>query len=197
MPAPYNNGTVIDLPSVASSGALSVAGSIYLGIGTTSGNTIPAATVINTDSNGFIVVTMNSTDFTRSFMDSGSGSYAADASYSAISGILPLCSASGYTSFFCPTSPYSATLALNNIGGTQSGTASITIANTQSLFINCLGCFAFNNVGGDLGAGWQNSMDLGLPFFFGKKIATGLWGTSAQIGGAAYTGPYFAYPSGS
>ena len=90
---------------------------------------------------------------------------------------MPVCTNNG---FYCPT----AATAENAILGSSNVAADFAIANAASLFTNT-SLTAFNNLGGpnpDL-----LSLDLGLPFFFGKKIYIGFANPSTG------TTPYFAY----
>jgi hypothetical protein len=61
----------------------------------------------------------------------------------------------------------------------------ISISNANTLFSQRY--HALVGLGGSIGAG--NSMDLGLPFFYGKSIYFGLDGMPSSLG----TGPYYAF----
>ncbi|MFT3929106.1 MAG: DUF3443 family protein [Spongiibacteraceae bacterium] len=152
-----NNGVILDLPSVPSNGSLSVTGSIIFGIGTQSNNSLNGKTVFTTSSNGLITTQYKGTNYTYSFIDSGSnGLFFADSS-------IPSCTIS--TGFYCPAS----TLSLSGtIIGQNNSTMSIpfSVANTESLNGNFN---AFNNLAGYL----SGTFDWGLPFFYGRKVYTG------------------------
>lgn len=180
MPAPYNNGNIVSLPTIASTGSKNVNGYIYLGIGNTTNNTISPQSVINTDNNGYINATMNGQSFSQSFIDSGTSVYGITDSS------IPLCTQSGYTNYFCPTSTYSPSIILSNSSKNQNSTVTLTIDNAYNLIQT--GNNAFNNIAFDFSS-WSSSVDLGLTFFFGKNVATGMEGSSSNIG----SGTYFAF----
>lgn len=180
MPAPYNNGNVISLPSISSTGSKNVNGSIYLGIGNATNNTITPTAIINTDTNGYINATMNGKSFSQSFLDSGTSIYGITDSS------IPLCSQSGFTDYFCPSSTYSTSILLSNAAKTQNSTVTLTIDNAYNLIQT--GNNAFYNMAFNFSS-WYSSVDLGLTFFFGKNVATGIEGTSSNIG----SGTYFAF----
>jgi hypothetical protein len=172
-----NNGLLITLPSVASTGAPTASGSVIFGIGTQSNNPLGSAKVYTTDANGNFSTTYQGTAYPGSFIDSGSnGLYFLSASTLGI----PECSDN--PGFYCPASPvnYTAT----NIGTNGStGAVSFTIDNADTLFNT--GDSAFNDLGGDN----PGSFDWGLPFFFGRTVFIGIESQSSPGG----TGPYWAY----
>lgn len=180
MPAPYNNGNIISLPTIPSTGAKNVNGYIYLGIGNTTNNTFSAKSVINTDNNGYINITMNGKSFPQSLIDSGTNIYGITDSS------IPLCSQSGITDYFCPSSTYTLSIILSNIEKNQNSIVKLTIDNAYNLFQTNNN--AFYNIAYNFSAS-SLSIDLGLTFFFGKNIATGIEGTSSNIG----NGTYFAF----
>ena len=75
---------------------------------------------------------------------------------------------------------------LTDINGTMA-TADFTIANADNLFNNAPTATAFNNLGA--AAFDTTSLDLGLPFFFGHNIFTGIDNPSTS------TLPFFAIAS--
>ena len=72
-----NNGTILSLPAVASSGQTSASGTLIFGIGTQTNNALGAATVLTTtgssDANGagLVTVSYNGQSLPESFLDSG------------------------------------------------------------------------------------------------------------------------------
>jgi hypothetical protein len=181
-----NNGTIMELPSVPTAGALDPSGGmIYFGIDTQTNNSLGSATVLPTDQNGLITATYNGTSFPESFLDSGS-TY-----YYWVDNNITECSQSGYTGFYCPASPLSLAPTLT---GYRSGSASaaFTLYNAYTQFAGNV--TALPGVGGNpITLGFPNplpgSFDFGLPFFFGRHVYTAIDGRAA---GSA-TGPYFAY----
>lgn len=187
-----NNGTVISLPSVASTGAAAVTGALYFGIGTQSNNAMPgSATVLVLDPafEQFITTSYKSTMNTRSYIDSGSNGYFFNDS------TIPVCAGNSVagSEWFCPGS----TLALSatnsgSAGSSGSNTVSFSVANTNTLFSNDGGAdFVFNDLGGP---GSTNTFDWGLPFFFGRAVYNAIELKSVtNTAGASFTGPFVAY----
>jgi hypothetical protein len=173
-----NNGVVIQLPQIPTTGAVSASGTILFGIGTQSNNALGTATVLNLAADGTFSTTFGSTTYSGSVMDSGSnGIFFLN---SATTGI-PLCP-SGISGFYCPN-------ATQNLSATNQGTGAATtvvpfsIANAQTLFSNNGGAnFAFNNLGGPN----PGVFDWGLPFFFGRTVFTGMESQSSPGGYVAY-----------
>lgn len=164
-----NNGVIIQLPAIASSGAASVDGWMIFGIGTRENNALGSATIYQTDDVGYIITRYDGVDYNHSFVDSGSnGLFFPDSS-------IPTCAnASG---FYCP----SGTLRLSGtlIGfNNASTTISFDVANAETLNG---GFFAFDNLAGPYDGGF----DWGMPFFFGRKVYTALE-TNPE-------GPYIAF----
>jgi len=179
-----NNGIVLVMDSVPDSGAASVGGILYFGIGTQSNNSPVASsvTVYDTDEYGDFETTANvvigSTTYTSSygFTDTGSNGWFIPGSITSCSGNS---SASGW---FCPTSTTSVTANLQGSGSAMS--VDFSIANAETLFATS-GYYAFNN----LGASASSYIDLGMPFFFGRTVYLGINGADTTLG----TGPFIAY----
>jgi hypothetical protein len=172
-----NNGLLITLPSVPSTGAPTESGSVIFGIGTQSNNALGSAKVYTTDDVGNFTTTYQGQAYSSSFIDSGSnGLYFLTASTLGI----PECSDN--TGFYCPTAPVNYTATNTGQNGTA-GQVTFSIANADSLFAT--GNSAFNNLGGDN----SGAFDWGLPFFFGRTVFIGIEGQSTPGG----TGPYWAY----
>jgi hypothetical protein len=176
-----NNGTVISLPSIPSTGSSSVTGNIYLGIGTRNNNTLSNPTVYNTSTYGYINITYNGTTYPKSFIDSGSSLVGV------IDSSIPTCTASYSSGLLCPTSDLTKTITLANSSKTVSGNSTIYFSNATSLLNN--GNNAYYNIGQPLYSTLSSGVDLGLGFFFGKSIATGIEGYSSSYG----SGTYYAF----
>ncbi len=155
-----NNGSFLSLPAVALPwGAATATGTLIFGIGTQSNNQLPnGAQLFALDRYGNLPIAVNGTSGTG-FIDSGSNGY-----YTALN--LPLCTQS--TGFYCPSSPTSVSLQLSS--GTASANTSITIANADAMFQT--GNAALPALGGT--AAITGQVDLGLPFFYGRTIGTGI-----------------------
>jgi hypothetical protein len=174
-----NNGVILELPSVPSSGAVSNSGSLVFGIGTQSNNGLGAATVLTLDANGDFTTTFKNARFPGSFVDSGSnGLFFLD---SATTG-LPMCPVN--TAFYCPTSSQS--FSVTNTGTNGNATpVNFSVANADGLLAAASPNFLFNN----LAAPNPHVFDFGLPFFLGRNVFVAIEGQSTPAG----SGPYTAY----
>jgi hypothetical protein len=179
-----NNGVIVQLPSVPAAGASTLSGYLIFGIDTRSNNASNASgteTVLTVDDGDYLSATFNGQPLAQSFIDSGTnGIYFNDSS-------LPVCTESGLTDFYCPSSTTSLSATLTGANGV---TASVqfSVANTANL-LNANPTFAaFANLGGTF-PGSTMSFDLGLPFYYGRRVATAIEGDTTTVG----TGPYFAF----
>jgi len=173
-----NNGVIVELPPVSTSGAVGpVSGSLVFGIGTQGNNAISGATKLLADSgSGVISARLNSSTYPNSYLDSGSNAtFFSDASLSACGG--------ANNGFYCTGgSPVSESATLQGTNGTML-TADFSVADASTLFMN-KSLVAFSNLGGPNSDG--TALDLGLSFFYGRNIFTGLEDPNV-------TPPYFAY----
>jgi hypothetical protein len=176
-----NNGTIISLPSVADAGASDVTGSLIFGVGTESNNSLGTVTVVPVATSGadagFLTTVFEGTTLASSFIDSGSNAlYFNDSS-------LTACTQAGFTVFYCPTSAQtlSAEFELAN-SSTVSENFVVVSAETLPASVT-----AFPGLAGTNSA--PQSFDWGLPFFFGRKVATVIQGSATANG----TGPYIAF----
>lgn len=177
-----NNGVLIDIPAVSSSGAnVSLAGSLIFGIGTWTNNQLGNATVYATDPlTGNFTTTFNGQTL-ASYIDSGSNALFFNDSYT-------IC-ASPNDWVYCPSSTQTLT-ATNTAFGSSSGvlvaSPSAAIVNADQLFSNS--SVVAGNIGGP---GTAGQFAWGLPFFFGRAVFTAIQGVTPPTGVPA--GPYFAY----
>ena len=172
-----NNGVIIELPAVGTNGAAGpLTGALVFGIGTQSNNAITGATKLLADPlSGVVTATLNGTMLPNSYLDSGSNAnFFADSS-------LTKCPAPN-DGFFCPTSTASRSATLQGTNGTMLA-ANFNVANANSLFANA-SYVAFSNLGGS--SSDTTSLDLGLSFFYGVNVFTGLENPNVAP-------PYFAY----
>ncbi len=177
-----NNGVIVDLPAVAEGGAPSVEGTLLLGIGTRSNNTLTGATAIPVSPfNGTFTTSLGGVDLSHSFLDTGSnGLFFAPPSPT----VLPAC-AGNASSWFCPTATVSLTATNKADAGSPSADVSFQIANFESLAASSNSVFP-NLGGGSLaGAGF----DWGLPFHLGRRVAVGFEARSSSLG----AGPLVAF----
>ncbi len=211
-----NNGVMLSLPTIASTGASTTAnpvtGTLYFGINTQSNNQITTQTVYEVDCDGdFLQATYNGVTYqdvvggdqsncttnTPIFLDSGSNAlYMLDAgTLSSASGItVNNCTDNGY---YCPTSTLNMAVTLEGYNSTSvTGNGTISIESADSLFSNEYA--AFNDLGGpscvsttaapcSATAGMEY-FDFGLPFFYGKPIFVGIEGSNSS-----YPNGYWAF----
>ncbi|UFS70809.1 DUF3443 domain-containing protein [Geomonas sp. RF6] len=176
-----NNGVLIQLPAVPTTGAPLVNGRVLLGIGTRPNNTPGTVTTFSVATTGnfpTFFTTLNGTTY-NSFLDTGSNGIFIPAS----ANLLPVC-ASPFDAWYCP--PDTTTINVTNRAATGSVSAplSFQIGNFQSL-INT-GNNVFNDIGGPSPG---SEIDFGLPFFLGRDVFIGYEGRSSTLG----TGPYWAF----
>lgn len=166
-----NNGSILALPSVPlPNGAPTAYGTLTFGINTQSNNATGSASLYPLDQQGNLSMklTLNgsSTTTLSGFVDSGSNGY-----YLSLTGV-PTCA----TSFYCPSSPLNLTASLQLANQTYGLAQSFMIGNAQNMFATQNA--ALPALGGTAAIG--GLVDLGLPFFYGRSIATGLEGTNAS-----------------
>jgi Protein of unknown function (DUF3443) len=176
-----NNGIIIQLPAVAAAGQATVAGSMIFGIDTQSNNKSGSQSVITVDpGTGNFTTLFNSQTLSQSFLDTGSnGLYFNDSS-------LPLCTSSGYSDFYCPSSTESLSATLQGQDG-ASASAGFSVANAMSLGSGDPSFVAFTNLAGPISV--SGSFDWGLPFFYGRTVYTAVQDATTAVG----TGPYVAF----
>jgi hypothetical protein len=181
-----NNGTIITLPSVDSTGAATVTGSLIFGIDTESNNGSGTETVIPVADTGYITTVFDGTTLAESFIDSGSN--ATYFSVPAGSASITPCPASGGSSantptFYCPTSPETLTAAfVLSDDSTVSANFEVASASTVSNSVTAYPGLAATSL-------TTGSFDWGLPFFYGRRVANVIEGATTSVG----TGPYIAY----
>jgi len=186
-----NDGVILDLPAIASTGAPTASGSLIFGINTQSNNALGTAAVLTTDAAGFFTSTFNDQALNSSFIDSGSNAlFFADSSLTTCGSSAPL------SEFYCPASTQS--LSAINRGLDASGlpvgatsTVSFQVANLNAITSSQ---FAIDDVGGiaatSTGTNTLNDdFDFGLPFFYGRRVFTAVEGAST----GSNTGPFYAY----
>ena len=180
-----NNGVLISLPNVPSTGALTATGSLIFGIGTQTNNALGSAQVYTVDSYADFTSTYNGTQYPNSYIDSGS-----NVLYFLDSGTLGNIECLDASGFYCPSGTLSFTVTNTGANG-NSGQVTFNIANADALFNT--GNAAFNDLGGDSGTDPSTDyVDFGIPFFFGRNVFTGIEGTTIPSGATATNG-YWAY----
>jgi hypothetical protein len=169
-----NNGVIVQLPSVSASGEVTVSGSLIFGVDTESNNASNASgteTMLTVDDEDYLSIAYNGHTFSQSFNDSS----------------IPVCTQSGLSAFYCPSSTLSLSATLTGSNGV---TASVQfdVANTATLFSGSAQLAAFPDLGGTF-PGSTTSFDMGLPFYYGRRVATVIQGYTSTLG----AGPYFAF----
>jgi hypothetical protein len=175
-----NNGVILQLPSISSSGAVSVSGSLILGIGTQSNNTFSNVLVFPADNSADFLTSFNGHVY-DAFIDSGSnGLY-----FPGPSNLTRCSDASGLAGFFCPQSLMSFTATQMGPSQTPQEAVSFQIMNAEVAFSNTNPNWVFNDLGGQM----DGTFDWGLPFFLGRTVFVGIENKHSNLG----TGPYWAY----
>lgn len=183
-----NNGTMIVMPPLPELGAMVAKGRLVFGIGTQANNQLPeTATMyqVNTDpaSANYLYVSLQvgARDYPQSFIDTGSNAMFFDDD-----NLSRACSVSSgqQGQWYCPTAAWRQTVSLTDAAGTA-GSFDLAVANADTLFNT--GATAFANLGGTAGQAAQ-TFSLGMPFFYGRKVFTSIWG---QVLSA--NGPWYAF----
>jgi hypothetical protein len=177
-----NNGAIIELPTVAAAGAATVTGSLIFGIDTESNNASGSETVLTVNAaSGDLIAMFNGQTLASSFIDSGTnGIYFNDSA-------LSTCTQSGLTTFYCPSSPLDLSVTLQGENG-SSAMVAFTVADANSQ-LNANPTFsAFPELAGTYPSS-TSTFDFGLTFFYGRRVAVALEGSTTSVG----TGPYIAF----
>ena len=171
-----NNGVLIVLPPVEANSRSRLDGLLVFGIGTQANNQFAGSKVLPTDALGYITATYEGRSLPVSFIDSGSNGLFVDSS------TLPLCL--GAVSFYCPAV---LTTQVVTLAGTTGGAVQVefVVENAVASFVG--GNPVLPYLVGDFGS--ARTFDLGLPFFFGRRVFFGIEGMSSPLG----TGPFYAF----
>jgi hypothetical protein len=176
-----NNGVLLQLPAIGANGAATVTGSLIFGIGTQANNALGSAQVMTVDTTyGYATATIGGVTYENSFVDSGSSAFFLPSSFAAA------CTNQEVQGYFCPPITLGFTGTLQGTNGTTSNIA-FSVANALNLYQTEPNFAAFN----DLAAanGIDNSIDLGLPFFFGRNVFSAIEGKQTPGG----IGPFVAF----
>jgi hypothetical protein len=175
-----NNGSIISLPSVGSSGAATVTGSLIFGIGTESNNGLTSsANVVPISVSGtyagYITTVFSGSTLSSSFIDSGSNGYFFNDSS------IAQCTKTGFPGLYCPTDPAALSA---QIQGSSLIDVPFTVSSAEDIPASD---FAFPSLAGI--SSTSGSFDWGLPFFYGRQVAYAIQGYSTSAG----AGPYVAF----
>jgi hypothetical protein len=172
-----NNGVILQMPPVSNSGQASATGTLVFGIGTQSNNALAASQRFTTTAWGDLSTTFNGRSLSA-FLDSGSnGIFFADSAIAQCGGSLG--------SFYCPATALTFTTTLVDQNN-ASGSISFNVVNASALLGNA-SFFAFNDLAGQFGS--NSSLDLGLPFFYGRYV---YYGIDQSVTGGTQA-PYVAF----
>ena len=177
-----NNGTIIQLPAVADAGAATVSGTLTFGIDTQSNNASGTESVFTVNDVAELTIVFNGTNWTQSFIDSGSnGIYFTDA--------IAMCTGTNLTSFYCPASNLTLPVTIQGQNGVMTNNMTFKVGNAMTMLSNPA---AANYGAFPLLAGSNpnaQSFDFGLAFFYSRRVATAIEGAVTTVG----TGPYIAF----
>ena len=158
-----DDGHFITLPGVPlPNGLPSVEGTLRFGLSSAEALTrLASAQLYPLDARGQLGLSLNGTS-ARGFIDSGSNGYFLD-----LPG-LPVCS----QRFYCPPRPVEYTVRLRQSDAREGPALAMVIADAQAAALT--GNKALPALGGT--AALAGLVDLGLPLFYGRSLATGLEG---------------------
>jgi hypothetical protein len=180
-----NNGSIIDLPTVAATGAVTLSGSLIFGIDTQSNNQSGTQTVLTLDGMAELAMTFNGATLANSFIDSGSnGIFFADSN-------IVTCSNQQINTFYCPGNTLTLGLSMQGQNGVMVNNLTFNVGNTQTI-LSTTPTDTYNvlpQLAGTLPAGNAGTFDYGLAFFYGKRVAIAVEGNKTSVG----TGPYIAF----
>lgn len=169
-----NNGVVVSLPAVPSTGAALVNGTLTFGIGTQANNSLGSAIVLTVDPlYGEFSSMVDSVNYPGSFIDSGSNGLFYG------SGLFPDCSI--FLGFYCPPVPQAQSGFLQGLNGTNL-VVNFTVSDPESL----LASNPAVNADAEIAGPGFGGVDWGLPFFFGRSIYIAIEGMSTP----AVNGPW-------
>jgi len=172
-----NNGVIVELPAVSGATQVDPSGSLVFGIGTESNNALTGTKLSADPSTGNISATLNGQSFSTAYLDSGSNANFFNDS------TLTACP-SPNDGFYCGGAPKNESAMLQGSGGVTLA-ADFTVDNADSMFSANPTYTALPNLSGP-GIN-STTLDLGLAFFFGRNVFTGLENVQTKAE------PYFAY----
>ncbi|MGC8507201.1 MAG: DUF3443 family protein [Thiomonas sp.] len=161
-----NNGSILSLPALPlPGGAISATGTLTFGIGTQANNALPAGAQLFPIGQDAYISGMIDGVAGRGFIDSGSNGTFLDLDSS-----VTRCTPDNPSSWYCPSNPVALSVQLAGTSTAQT----LLIGNASAMFNTQF--TALPALAGT--AAIANFADLGLPFFYGRRIATGLEGTN-------------------
>lgn len=190
-----NDGSIIDLPFVAEAGAATVNGSLIFGIDTETNNasgsqsvlTVQTGQSISEQMPGNFTIDFNGQPLLNSFIDSGTNGVFFNDSDLARCPAATNASTPGVSAFYCPPSAQSFSVTLT---GTNAVTTTLTFSvdNAETLFTDDPSFAVFPALAGTYAAS-SDTFDWGLPFYYGRRVATAIEAHTTAVG----IGPYVAF----
>ena len=172
-----NNGILLSLPSVPSSGAPPpVYGTLTFGLNTQSDNSLSGLTVYEVSANNSCGSSSSylEASFTRgssgscAFLDSGSnGLFFGTGNFTSGSVTFKVCN----TYWYCTSSPLAPISLILTGGNGTTGSFDLSVINESS--IQNSSNIAWNDLAGPYSTTNNSTFDAGLPFFFGRTVAVG------------------------
>jgi Protein of unknown function (DUF3443) len=187
-----NDGSILDLPSVAAPGTTTLTGSLIFGIDTQSNNASGSETILGVDLSGDFTTIFNSQTLTQSFLDSGTNGIFFDDSN--LTQCPPPANPNdpGFVGFYCPASAQTFMATLTGTNNT-SVSETFTVDNAQTLATNNPTFSVLPTLAGTWSSTanvtTSNTFDWGLPFFYGRRVITAIENQRTAVG----TGPYVAF----
>jgi hypothetical protein len=182
-----NDGSILDLPSVAAPGATTLTGSLIFGIDTQSNNASGSETILAVDGSGDFTTVFNSQTLTQSFLDSGTNGIFFDDT-----ALQPCPANSNFKGFYCPTGSQSFTATLMGTNNTSIA-ETFTVDNAQTLATDNPTFSVLPTLAGTwstiANSNTSNTFDWGLPFYYGRRVITAIENQRTAVG----TGPYVAF----
>lgn len=174
-----NNGVIVDMPAIPGDGATRAAGTVTFGIDTQTNNLLAGsgATVFGTDRWGNFAGSHGGATAVSAIIDSGSNALFFED---------PTIPQFAETTFYAPTSALTRSVVLSSGSNGLATTVNLDIGDASLLAASKN--YAFSN----LGAYTKQAISLGMPFFYGRRVFSGIDGMTSNGGG---TGPYVAFVS--
>jgi hypothetical protein len=168
-------------------GQATASGTLTFGVGTQTDNALGSATIYATDAYGDIQSTYQNVAY-PAFFDTGS-----TAIYFLDFATLGIPDCADIPGLYCPASPVNYTVTNQGTNSTTGQQVQFTIANADTLFNANPTFAAFSELGGDNGSGGSSdSVDFGMPFFYGRTVFVGIEGATVPGNVSAPNG-YYAY----
>lgn len=172
-----NNGFIVDLPAVSSSGTASITGSLIFGIGTQANNKFNSGVFLQPNATGNFSTAIGVRTWSAGFIDTGSNGIYFD--------YPDLAPCGSNTHFYCPSSPLTLSATLTGLNLAPIGVSTM-VGNALSMFSSPQKA-ALPGLAGPIGI--SQSFDWGLPFFYGRRVFIAIEGEGSVIG----TGPMYAF----